>query len=239
MSTTTPKSNLRIKTNPINIVRAALFMANQDIRYCLNGLQFEPASAGGIYIVGTNGHAMTVIHDSQGVYVGDQPGTILRVSKQLIAACRTANRHSNLQQHFLVDGRRISIAPDFDQEHYSDLELFVQPGNPVIEGKFPDWRAVLPDFQNLKRGAFGGPFGVSPFYLARFKDLAIKNNGLTFWQEAEGRPAVVQMSAIPEMLSIIMPMSGDSEEKARKHFQSFPQKAKPAVKEQTEEAVPA
>lgn len=193
---------MKIRFSATHIPRLALFMAKNDIRYYLNGIYVEKAKdREGIYLVATDGHTMAVIYDKDGLIQGTE-SVIMRVPPALVTACK---RKSGLPNFVLVDGKRVSVAPDFGLEH-TGCEEYVLAGEPFIDGKFPNFSKILPDFHKLKKG-FDCP--ISPKYLARLHQLSTKKlaNSVVFWQETKASVIAVQHSHIPEMLSLIMPMS--------------------------------
>lgn len=213
--------NLKIKFSAEHLPRVAMFMARQDIRYYLNGIYIEAAEKGGVYLVGCDGSTMAVIYDKDGMIEG-ATSVIMRATPGLISACKKADRKIGNPQ-VLVVGKRVSVAGDFGQEH-TDIEEFVQPGNPWIDGKFPNWKKVLPNFPKLKRGLISSCLNSQ--YLSRFSKITKSRNnmdGINFWQESENSGVVVQHLNIPEMISIIMPMRDDAEN-MRKLFNQFPKK---------------
>ncbi|MDP3651074.1 MAG: hypothetical protein Q8R67_05255 [Rhodoferax sp.] len=228
-TTPKPNTNVRIKFGARHLPRLALFMATHDIRYYLNGIRIERAEIGGIYLVACDGHTLAVIHDKDGSMEGvDGDGVIMRASPGLVQACKITRRLRSAPggSNVIVTGARVSVANDFDQEN-SDFELFVQPGTTWIEGVFPNWRKVLPDFEKLQPG-FASQ--VNGGYLARYSKMnSDQYVGLVFWSEGKDGPVVVQHNDLPEMISIIMPIRWDAcdETRARRHFKQSPVKAIP------------
>lgn len=198
----------------------ARFAAKQDIRYYMNGIRVERANQG-LYLVATDGSSMVVIHDVQGVMVGDQHPGAIRITSGLVAA---AKAKTSLPQFVVLDGHRLSVAPDFDMNH-SELEMFVQAGKPLVDGLFPDWRRVAPDFSKLLPGSLTDGGGVNANYLARFAGLDKKFHGIALWRSPEdGKALIVQVAALQELLGIVMPMRIDAPSARHKmltdHFQT-------------------
>lgn len=196
----------------------ALFAAKQDIRYYLNGVYVCPAPEhlGGIYLVGTNGHVMAVIHDKEGTIEGAE-SLIFRVTDGLVRAC---NARTTWTKKVLITGDRVTVAHDFEGIG-TDSETYVMPGRSLIHGKFPKWQAVVPDFAKLKPGMASA---VQAKYLTLFDKVSSKTgmfNGVRFWHEEPGQKVTVQVDTIPELLGIIMPMY-DKPEDGRQHFGLFP-----------------
>lgn len=222
-------AKVKIKFAAKHLPRAALFMGNGDIRTYLNGIRIEPAPQGGVYIIGCDGHCLAIIHDKDATMTGSD-GVILRVSPGLLQACKAPGRE--LRElggaNVIIAGSRVSVAADFKQE-FTDLEVFVQAGKPWIEGRYPDYARVLPDFKKLEPG-FNTQ--INGNYLARFSKLnpcVDKFAGLQFWQEKcdhGSNPVLVQHCGIPEFMGIVMPIHTSSYEldNYRKLFGQFPKR---------------
>lgn len=211
--------NIKLKFAAHHLPRAAIFMAQKDIRYYLNGVHVERCESGGVYIVGCDGHTMTIIHDKDGMIEGVD-SVIIKATHGLVAACKKA-KQKIATKYVLAVGSRLSVACDFNQEQTS-LEEFVQAGNPWVEGQYPNWRKVVPDFNNLKPGILSPCINSS--YLARFSKLyksRMGDNGISFWQATETGAIVVQHLNIPEMISIVMPIRDDGGESLRSRFNQF------------------
>ena len=189
----------------------APFAAKHDIRYYLNGIRVESATdRPGVYIVGCDGHRLTIAYDKDGRIEGDDgKGVIMRAHKAFISACKA---RSPVPLKVLVEGERVSVGVEGGVAH-NPLETYVMPGNPWLEGKYPDIHRILPCWENLKPG-FASP--VSPQYLADYMILAGDRksyDGLVFWQETPESPIVVQHTAQPEIVSILMPRRVDALER--------------------------
>lgn len=210
---------LRIKCNPKYIAKLHGFVAVNEIRFFLEGMFFEKSDKGGINIVATCGAAVAVAHDKDGRIEG-QDSAILRITKATALACKKAKTVGKHEPKFLLDGKRISLAFDFGQEN-TNTEYHVQGGDPIIEANFPDWRRVIPKYENLERGGLHQDF-INPEYLKRI--IATRQNSLqhlAVWQERGGeKPLVIQDDYQPEILFLIMQAKdpGDSAKNALASF---------------------
>ncbi|WP_159275218.1 hypothetical protein [Variovorax boronicumulans] len=219
-----------------HIAHLAPFMARNDIRYYLCGLCIEKAEQGGVYLITTDGHSMAVVYDATGMIEGTDR-VVIAMPTALVAAAKRAKPIAGLPQQVLLTGKRVRIALDFD---CSDAgESYVQAGDSLVEGKFPSWRAVTPEFDKLKRGAFTGAEGVNAVYLARCAKLVSNKRfcGLSFWQAEPRKAVVIQADAVPEMFVIIMPMMGDADDVQRGKFTPFVGRPKAKAAEAVAEAV--
>lgn len=212
--------SLRISFDPKNIARLMPFKAAADIRYYLCGIQIEraPQELGGVFLAACDGHTLALIHDKSGSIEGAD-SAIVRIESGCVAAAKAAGKKKQalMKHRLLVRGRRVLVAPGFEWEE-AGQELYVQPGHAVIEGKYPDWRKVVPDFDKLKRGALSAE-EVNPSYLARLSQLtdgARHGGAVSLWQEEPGKPLICQIRSIPEMVVIIMPMRGEQNESSQR-----------------------
>src|SRR4051794_33186682 len=89
------------------------FICRNEARYYLGGFYVQAAHAsGGAIIVATDGHTMAVFYDKAGQVKA--PG-IIRISKTTLAACRRS-RSEDAQRVLVVDGHRVSVYRDWNQE---------------------------------------------------------------------------------------------------------------------------
>jgi hypothetical protein len=117
----------------------AVFKAQCDIRYYLNGVYVEPAPEGGAVIVDTNGHAMCVWRDPSAT--GIERPIIIATDSKLLQACQGSDL-----KRLVVRDERLAVVLD-------DKEVFIQPIQKrkvavpswEIEGNFPDWVRVMPN----------------------------------------------------------------------------------------------
>ncbi|MGI4776928.1 MAG: hypothetical protein ACRYGA_02225 [Janthinobacterium lividum] len=218
-SSVSNEPNIRAGFSARYLPSLAPFIARNEIRYYLCGVCIEKAEIGGVYVIATDGHCMAVVHDAQGTIEGAQR-VIIQAPAALVSAAKRAKPFGELPQKILLDGKRVRIAVDFSVNGAG--EAYVQAGDSVIEGKFPDWRQIVPDFDLLKRGAFAGDVSVNGFYLARLAKVVGRNfAGVTLWQEDPKRAVVIQVNAVPEMFIAIMPMHGESDDLQRSRFMPF------------------
>lgn len=134
----------------INAVAVKLvfpFVAQQDIRYCLNGINIRPLEDGTAMVVATDGHRYIVVRDPHG-YVEEE--IIVSVSKDAL-------KHATNAKHTLdvMSNGASQISGDVAQP------LFIQPGNSLIEAKFPRIERIASTI-GYKEGISGA---INPRYL--------------------------------------------------------------------------
>lgn len=136
----------------------AMFKAETDIRYYLNGICVQPNKSGpGCFIIGCDGHRLAIWHDPAGTCSRQ---TILKASKELVSASR--KKAAKDGSVCFEDGRL--IIKDRDGQ-----EAFIQAGKAEIEIKeplkdglyyshsnqYPDVWRVIPKASNLVPGMLG------------------------------------------------------------------------------------
>lgn len=204
--------NLNLKARLVAAV--AVFKADHDIRYYLNGVYVEPAPEGGAIIAATNGHAMCVWRDPSATGV-DRP-IIIQTDANLLQACQG----SDLKRLVVRDGR-LAVVLDKEGPGVSlQEEVYIQPigyrktvgcAPWEIEGKFPDWVRVIPNAPAL---------GVKGFFNAEYlamagramkigNTLASKFFAPQLNQDTQDSAILVSWNADKDFLAVIMPIRED------------------------------
>lgn len=177
------------------IAYVAQFAGTQDIRYYLTGVCLQNTSEG-FFAVATNGHVLA--YAKLGDKLGDDFEIILPISAaKIIASCK-------------------EIA-GIDLEHESatkQLSLKTQDGTQTlkaIEGKYPDWRRIVPQDNNAQLG--DKPLGLSVIYLA-WLDKAMKafkkhdksiGEGVGFKYHGYSSPVVFEPEGVSGIKVLLMP----------------------------------
>lgn len=207
-----------------DLLRVLPFKGTDDVRYYLNGVLVTPYEDHAL-LVATNGHWMALFESANAHTDKDR---ILDLpdwfAKQLM--CLDPKRIENFDSDD-PDAPRTSMAPPIsygDADKYvrvltetsrlivgpNGLEDLVKPCAAFIDGKFPDWRKVIPDPKTLQRGLFTS---VSPHYLATIHE-AIPNereHGLYCFQNPDNpsAPIVFRFGNLPQMVVVLMPRLDD------------------------------
>lgn len=186
-----------------DFVKAAYeFAADGDIRYYLNGVHVRPHPEKGVVIEASNGHHAAMFHDVNGTCTGN---TIIRLNKAgLTAIKKTGNYHVQLN-----DGKLSILC--------NSGEVYIQPGKPDIEGKFPDLPKLLTG-KTFKTGMHSlVNFNyIEPCKLKAVSSYSAYGCALKFWQQvpAEGERddyglIIVRNDSVPEFICLVMPMRDD------------------------------
>jgi hypothetical protein len=184
------------------------FMAKNDIRYYLMGIHIEPDPKGGAILCATDGHRMLVIKDKDASYPADAPkeGVIFHINKDAARFCKGEVRGVAGYATIDIESQRLTIFSG------DDNEVFLQPGKCLVNGKFPIWQRVLPDFTKLQQSSlsYAAPEYISDAVMVH-PGSGSRNvgHGCRFWQENELGPVIVEYSHHPEQIAIIMPLRTD------------------------------
>lgn len=135
-----------VRVNSMAIKIAAPFMAHDDIRFYLNGVNVRPLDDGSVMVVATDGHRFVVVHDQKG-YAEHE--VILAVKKDALKSC-------NAKSTFDLMSNGAACVND---DH--GVPTFLQPGNSLIEAEFPRIENVA-SVRGYKEGFSGA---INPAYL--------------------------------------------------------------------------
>jgi DNA polymerase III sliding clamp (beta) subunit (PCNA family) len=187
---------MNLKLDAHLVAAVAQFKATTDIRYYLNGVYVEPIPSGGALIIATNGHALCMWKDTDGMV--ERP-VILCTSKKLLAACSSKDA-----KHLQLNEDRLTVTDK------KGLEFFVQPKREKweIEAKYPDWKRVVPKTES----ALTLFDALNPTYVSMVAQ-ALKigtsdryASGISFNQPAQNGSIVVTSSKTENFLAVIMPL---------------------------------
>lgn len=141
-------SHMIARINAVAVKLVFPFVAQNDIRFYLGGINIRPLEDGSVMVVATNGHRYIVVRDPHGY-----------AEKEIIASVsKDALKHASSTKHTLdvMSNGSAMISGDVAQP------LFIQPGNSLIEGAFPRIERVASTI-GYKEGISGA---VNPRYLA-------------------------------------------------------------------------
>lgn len=167
------------------------FRAKNDVRYYLNGFLIEPHEVSGVYLIATNGVQMAVVHDEE----GQADGTMLVQPAATIA--RDAKKADTA--HF--DG--ITCELRIKKGDTNETEFLASAPAPLIDGKFPDWRSLMPIDNNFKSQP--GMFDVKLLAALLKVPLGGRCKGVHAHIQPLG-PSFFRFEKAPEILVLIMPI---------------------------------
>jgi hypothetical protein len=174
------------------------FRAHGDVRYYLDGIYVEPCDAGGCMIVATEGHMLGAIHSPE---ARTDKARLLRITDGFEGALKGRNTLNNGVVSLAAENARITL-------RINGIEEYVQPGIPFIDGKFPDWRKVVPPVEHIQPGISAC---LQSRYLAKlWKTCPIERYAGVFLSHDARNPdagaAIVQFVRSPSLIVLIMAM---------------------------------
>jgi len=180
-----------------DLLRVLPFRSTDDVRYYLNGILVEPAETG-CMIVATNGHWLAAIH-SEGAKVDER--RILVMSEPFEKALRETSEFDNSKVTVEDVASRAVLTATFG-------ERYIEPGAPFIDGKFPQWRKVVPPIHHMKPGLIAA---LQSKYISSLHEAAGRDrySGLKFWhdeRDPEKSQVIARYSGCPELIVVIMPL---------------------------------
>lgn len=144
---TTEASHLIARISAVAVKLVFPFVAQQDIRFYLNGINIRPLDDGSAMVVATDGHRYIVVRDPHG-YIEKE--VIVSISKDALKFASNAKHTLDV-----MSNGGAMISGEVAQP------LFIQPGNSLIEGAFPRIERVASTI-GYKEGISGA---VNPRYL--------------------------------------------------------------------------
>ena len=210
------------RVNPKYFAAIHQCAAQKDVRYYLNAVHIEPHPQGGVVVVATNGHFMGAIHDPDGwIAPGVQSVLIGAVSKRLLSACMARRGPDGEPPALLWIAEKYSLVSSLE-DAAEEPELFGQHAHltertELVDGKFPDWRRVVPS----QRQHFEGQFPcINGEYLEVFNKIGVMLSGQKRWSgggmyleaSASNAKIVVRFNAhdlIDRFVGVVMPMKGN------------------------------
>lgn len=182
--------------------------ATKDLRWCLCGIRVEPREEGGAYIVATDGHRMIVIIDPDGAC--DAP-IILNPDRATAAALPRVGHKDDTDKATLELSEWLG-KPALLVRDPKGSATRLQIGAPILEGSYPKWRGVIPDFALLTENRMPK---IQPRFLAEPFAAIISSrrgpNSVQAFQSAPREPIALRINELDNVLYIVMPMR----EKAR------------------------
>ncbi|GGD00099.1 hypothetical protein [Undibacterium terreum] len=140
-------SHLIARINAVAVKLVFPFIAKEDIRYYLNGINIRPLPEGGVMIVATDGHRAIVVRDPNGFA---EEEIIVAISKDALKHAGSAKNTLDV----MSDGQSMFSGKVAEP-------LFIQPGNALVDGIFPRIESVM----NMKGYTEGIQGSLNPRYL--------------------------------------------------------------------------
>lgn len=171
--------------NALDLARVIPFAPTEDVRYYLNGVNVEPLETGGALLVCTNGHMLAAIHSQ--ISTAERP-FVMRATKQLRLAIKQASRMESGCVAIETAKSMVEVRGMGKRSRRGEPTFYVQPGGAVIDGKYPDWRKIVPAPEKMVAGLPGGynvKYLATAFALAGQIPESRYGNGMTFSHDTE------------------------------------------------------
>ena len=140
-----------------SVVKALLICAaKQDVRYYLKGICVDARANGDVVLVTTDGHRMLAYPVAADAIEALAPGQYIipREALEAVKPCKAGRT-------------TLPITIEIDVAHGRENKITgaTSTVTPLIDGKFPDWRRVMP------KTVSGEPAQYNPEYVSGFGDI--------------------------------------------------------------------
>jgi len=126
-------------TRPQHVKAAGLCQAKEKTRYYLCGINIERAPQGGLYIVGTNGHVMSVGYDANGEIEGAD-SVILKFPDDFLRSIKATTRNK-----LAIENNLACIVTESTPECKTPTAELLR-----LPGPFPKWHSLIPKLQGTQ-----------------------------------------------------------------------------------------
>src|SRR5690625_2705344 len=174
----------------------ARFTSNEETRYYLHGIHFEPHPSGGVTMAATDGHRLFAAYDET-AEAEDLPeaGVIIKPPKQKMPA-----KWFNGEGSVTLRDNLARVAAFTRGSLFEDVAAA-----PVIDTSFPEWRRVVPSSCS---GVLGSYF-FNARYLLDFQEIGDRLGCPDFpIHPNEGNPALITFPGAYSCFGVIMPKRG-------------------------------
>ena len=170
------------RVNSVAVKAAFPFIAEDDVRYYLCGLNIRPLDDGSVMVVATDGHRFVIVRDPNGYA---ETEVIVSISKDAI-------KHANSTVTLDVMNNGSVVWNDSAMQ-----PVFLQPGKSVIDGTFPRIEGVV-DCTGYLEGITGA---VNMNFLADALKIKMgtKAPAIRFFSRDEDSPLLFLLSGIGEV----------------------------------------
>lgn len=174
---------------PLSHIKACLIFAGvSDVRYYLNGL-FVEAYGDRVFLVGTDGHRMGVCRSPNDA---DIPPAQFIIPRTLLDGLKGSRIDKTAVVDFDTETQAVTV-------HLAGLAAVGK----AIDGKYPDWRRVLPSTASWGAGQFN-PQYVGDFAKAH-KALGLRAEQRLVVHHNGEHAARAEFAGCPVFLGVLMP----------------------------------
>jgi hypothetical protein len=219
------RMTMLVAVNADLLVRSMNAASDEETRYYLQGVAVAPCACGGVELVATDGHILSVFRDEDGytdAHGNGRPAPIVRLGKDDISLIRRAEKGLRFATHYVVvegdcAGSTLTVIPAQSGtqavEAKREATMGAYPaivGKHFIDGSFPDYRRVLPRLDSL------GPCRQLTFdpavlaKLARVVERRKQTTAVSWAMAPKGDgPILVRAGDWDNWYGVMMPMRGD------------------------------
>tara|TARA_R110000868_G_scaffold148578_1_gene370569 strand:+ start:749 stop:1393 length:645 start_codon:yes stop_codon:yes gene_type:complete len=195
-----------------SVIKALLICAaKQDVRYYLNGVLVDARANGDVILVTTDGHRLLAYPVAVDAIEALAPGeyVIPREALEAVKPCKAG-------RHVLPITIEIVTAPDQPDPERTGVTIKGKTSitvtgatstvTPLIDGKFPDWRRVMP------KTVSGEPTQYNPEYVSGFGDICKLLGGKYGPVINHNGNSATPVTNLGPALGVIMPMRLDGDD---------------------------
>ena len=219
------------------IGKAVNFSGKADVRYYLNGVYLEPHKGQGTYIVATDGHRLGVFLDKS--FTISRSCILCNKNKDFYRALNTIPKDADypcLKFKFIKSEDKKTVSKVKVKIYYcrknmeeigedADAEFTID----LVDGKYPDWRKVMPDvnqgFDEEEVTIVGNhvAYNLNVNYLMDIKKVFNKgmgsiSQGISILHQNDEKAVMVKVVDVPEFIGLIMPMKLSVDDKEQKQW---------------------
>lgn len=193
---------------------ASNFVSTETTRYYLNGVFIEKHKDGGVTMTSTDGHRMFCVYDPD-AFMDYEGGFIAKLDKAALNACKPG-RYDSFGRCIMFDydgNAEIGIRQQSD-----DVDIAPKPIHKsydvLIDGTFPDWRRIVPKFEEGQEVGAVGCFNAD--YVGSFGKIYAdlgqsKKNSIQIVQDEPHNPALIRFYGLDNAFGVLMPMRQEIE----------------------------
>ncbi len=173
-----PETHLVARVSALGAKIVHPFAAVKDIRYYLCGINLRPLEAGGAMLAATDGHRFIVVRDADAF-----------VEKEI-----TVRVHKDALKHMNEPTKTLNVLSNGDLKILDEngIEVFLQPGNCIIDGDFPRIENVV-SLLGYKEGISGS---VHPAFISAALEVGDFFGGVRFFTRDSDAPLLFVFSGI-------------------------------------------
>ena len=204
-------------TKPWLVAAAARWISTEQTRYYICGVSIQRAPQGGLYIVSTDGHRMSVGYDELGTIEDgtDNPAALFAVADkkhwtEFAKADAATITGDTVHFHNTLKGLPTADLTQWKKPHAVALADH-------IDGSFPDWAHVVPD---MSRATASAASAFNPAYLADLGPMAkvLRCDGCARSDRAYApsrvqitgitpdSPALIRFGSVSDWFGVLMPV---------------------------------